>query len=119
MGNPSVERTTPNLKWLTRENSKSSSPSVTECKQKRMESGGHHPHMWHNGGWAKLWSDGVRVEVGVLWPGVRTGSDVIRENPVGNPSVERTTLNQKTFIGVISPQHCGEDNSRCGVDNSR
>ena len=40
VGNPSMERTTPNPKRLTRENSKPSSPLVTECKQKHMEGGG-------------------------------------------------------------------------------
>ena len=55
---------------------------------------------------------GQRRGWGTLAGRVRTGSDVIRENPVGNASVERTTPNQKSFIGVISTQHCGEDNSR-------
>ena len=64
--------------------------------------------------------EGVGVEGEVPWSGeVRTASDVIRENSVGNPSVERTTPNQKSLIAVISPQHCAEDNSRCGTDNSR
>ena len=51
VGNPFVERTTPNPKRLTRENSKPS--LVTECKQKHMEGGGRRPRIWYNGGWAK------------------------------------------------------------------
>ena len=50
------------------------------------------------GGWRRGW--------GTLAGGVQTGSDVIRENPVGNPSVERTTPNQKSPL-----KHCGENNS--------
>ena len=119
VGNPSVERTTPDPKRLTRENSKPSSPLVTECKQKHMEGGGVARIYGTMVGGPNNGRRGSALRVGHLGRGVRTGSDVIRENPVGNPSVERTTPNQKSFIGVISPQHCGEDNSRCGTDNSR
>ena len=57
--------------------------------------------------------------VGHLNREVQTGSDVIRENSVGNSSLERRTLNQKSLIGVISPQHCGEENTRYGMYTRR
>ena len=50
-------------------------------------------YICYNGGWAKYGSEGAGVEGGAPWPGVRTGSDVIWEKTVGNPSMERTTPN--------------------------
>ena len=52
MKNP-VERTAPDLKRWSSDNSQAAWPLVNECKQKHMEVGAHGAHIWKNGGWAK------------------------------------------------------------------
>ena len=53
VGNPAMERTTLNLKLLTRENSEPVSPSVNQCSHKRRESGTQ--VQWQMGQGSRSW----------------------------------------------------------------